>query len=340
MTGPRLLIRLGSMGDVVLATAAANALRETEGDGAVDVLVKEEWAGIWQGHPAVREVLPLSWEDRDLGGIRRWARRLRGRGYVETVDLQAISFTRLLTLMAGLSPVRRPRRRRLRRRALVTWKRWGPSPEFSVGESFVEAIRPGSRALPSVHPGAEARRRAAELMAAAGPVGLVPGARYMTKRWPRERFVEVGRRLAATGRGPVPVFFGPDEDDLLRAWGELWPETGGWIALREDLPVVAACFERLSRLVGNDTGLIHLAAAVGTPVVALFGPTVRSFGFAPLGPGHQVLEVEELGCRPCSLHGGPRCPQDHFRCMLEIDASRVIEAAERPLPAPERAVSP
>jgi heptosyltransferase-2 len=128
------------------------------------------------------------------------------------------------------------------------------------------------------------------------------------------------------------VFFGPDEDGLRRAWRGAWPEDGAWLAVNEPLPVVAACFERLDRVVVNDTGLMHLAAAVATPVVAVFGPTVRSFGFAPRGADHRILEVPGLACRPCSLHGSARCPRGHFRCMLEIEAPPVIEAALRPDP--------
>ena len=85
---------------------------------------------------------------------------------------------------------------------------------------------------------------------------------------------------------------------------------------------------RLSALVTNDSGLMHLAAAVGTPVVALFGPTVTEFGFAPAGPGHQVLE-RPLDCRPCSVHGTERCPRGHFRCMKETAPEEVLAALDR-----------
>ena len=73
---------------------------------------------------------------------------------------------------------------------------------------------------------------------------------------------------------------------------------------------------------------MHLAAAVGTPVVALFGPTVAEFGFVPAGPGHTVLE-RRLDCRPCSVHGGPRCPLGHFRCMKETAPEEVLAALDR-----------
>jgi heptosyltransferase-2 len=88
---------------------------------------------------------------------------------------------------------------------------------------------------------------------------------------------------------------------------------------------VAALLGRLSALVTNDSALMHAAAAVGTPVIALFGPTVTEFGFAPAGPGHRILE-RSLDCRPCSVHGSAHCPRGHFRCLKEIAPEDVLEA--------------
>jgi len=323
-SGPRLLIRLGSLGDVVLATAAAHAARARWGDRCLDVLVKAEWAPVWERHPAVREVLP--WTDRGLPGVLRMASRLRAAGYLETFDLQASPRTRGLALAAGLRRVHRPVRHALRRRTVVLLKRGGPPEGFSVEQGFVNLVDRDSSARPGVDPGPAARERARSLLTGAGRVALVPGARHRTKRWPLDRYVAVGRQLAVRGR--VPVCFGPDEQPLLTAWKEAWPETGSWIAVREPLPVVAAVFERMDAVLTNDTGLMHLAGAVGTPVVAFFGPTIRSFGFAPRGERDRVLEVEGLFCRPCSRHGGSRCPQGHFRCMLDTEPARALAALD------------
>jgi heptosyltransferase-2 len=313
---------------VVLATAAASAARDRWGEGAVDVLVKEEWAGLWTGNPAVRRVWAWPKDVRGPAGVRSWAARLRGEGYLEAFDLQSSPRTRALTALAGIPRVHRPERHNLARRLLVLTRRLGPPSDYRVARAFAQAVVPGSLALPALYPGPALREEAAARLPDDGAVGLVPGARHATKRWPLERYVEVGRRLARAGGGPVPVFFGPDEAWLLQAWREAWPEGGEWAAIREaDLARLAALLGRVSGLVTGDSGLMHVAAAMGTPVVAIFGPTVRSFGFEPAGPGHRVLEVEGLECRPCSLHGGARCPRGHFRCMLEIGVDRVFEAA-------------
>jgi len=338
---PRLLIRLGSLGDVVLATAAANAAERRWGPGCLDVLVKAEWAAVWDGHPAVRRVWPWEEQDRGPGGVLAMARRLRAQGYRETLDLQASPRTRALALAAGWTAVRRPERHGFRRRLGVWVKRFLPPPDYSVARAFVDTVDPEATDVPTVRPGREARERAARLVPEHGRVGLVPGARHATKRWPLKRFVEVGARLAAEGRGPVPVFFGPDEAPLEAAWRALWPETASWVPIREPLAVAAACLARLGGVVTNDTGLMHLAAAVGVPTVALFGPTVRAFGFFPPLGSARVLQVGGLPCRPCAVHGGPRCPRGHFRCMLEIQPDAVTAAlADLAGPVPERMARP
>jgi len=323
----RLLIRLGSMGDVILATAAANALRARWGDGSVDVLVKEEWAPLWRNHPAVGQI--LVWNRRQPFGLWTWSRVLKEKAYTEVIDLQSSPRTRTLLQLAGIRRVRRPQRYDMRRRMLVRWHRFGPPAEYRVLDSFVAATGANAVAPPSLHPGIEARAKAGRFVPSNRLlIGLAPGARHATKRWPVSRFVDLGRKLVALGNRPLPVFFGPDEDGLVAVWRTRWPGDGTWTPIREDLETTAACLARLGGLVSNDTGLMHAAAAMGTPVIAFFGPTVQQFGFAPWGTTHRILEVDKLSCRPCTLHGGSRCPKGHFQCMLGTDVATAMDAVE------------
>ena len=83
---------------------------------------------------------------------------------------------------------------------------------------------------------------------------------------------------------------------------------------------------RASVLVTNDSAPLHLATAVGTPVVAIFGPTVPAFGFGPRGFRDRVIEHPSLPCRPCSAHGPHVCPLGHHRCMRELSIDEVAAA--------------
>jgi len=158
-------------------------------------------------------------------------------------------------------------------------------------------------------------------------VALAPGSIWGSKRWPY--YAELASKLAAA----VVVVGGPDDaalgNEIVRA-----VEGGqgrsravnacGRLTLRQS----AALIGRATLLVTNDSAPLHLATAMGTPVVSLFGPTVTEFGFGPLRSGDVALGVEGLECRPCSPHGPPACPLGHHRCMRELTVSAVLAAIE------------
>ncbi|MBC7895212.1 MAG: glycosyltransferase family 9 protein, partial [Cytophagaceae bacterium] len=85
----------------------------------------------------------------------------------------------------------------------------------------------------------------------------------------------------------------------------------------------AALIGRSRVLVTNDSAPLHLASAMNTPTVAIFGPTVTTFGFGPLAEASAVAQVAGLSCRPCSSHGPMTCPLTHFRCMLDLAPAQV-----------------
>ena len=149
---------------------------------------------------------------------------------------------------------------------------------------------------------------------------FAPGARWGTKRWP------FYSELAAAVRQPIVVLGGGDDVALGEAIvagapGRSWNAAGAL-----PLMVSAALLARAALLVTNDSAPLHLATALGVPVVALFGPTVPAFGFGPVWPGDQVVEHPLLGCRPCHHHGPVACPLGHHRCMRELGVEQVVEA--------------
>lgn len=160
-------------------------------------------------------------------------------------------------------------------------------------------------------------------------LAIAPGSVWPTKRWTERGFGSVA--LAAIERGWRTVLIGSVNE---REVCERISTTAGVPASDNaagelSLPELLALIARSGRLVANDSAPIHLAFAAGVPVTAIFGPTVPEFGFAPPGPGSVSLGLDELECRPCSIHGGNACPLGHHRCMVEIDAARVIATIDR-----------
>ena len=186
--------------------------------------------------------------------------------------------------------------------------------------------KPDPTALPRLEPGRAAAERAAAALADAGGdaeprVALFAGTAFgPSKRWPAERFGELARRLVEDEGLPVALLAGPGEEELAAkvaaAAGVAPPILGPDL----DLAELAALLARFELLVTNDSGPMHLAAAVGTRCVALFGPTDPR-RTAPLGEGHQVLWTNRW-CSPCFKK---RCPLIHHRCLKEITVERVLE---------------
>jgi heptosyltransferase-2 len=117
---------------------------------------------------------------------------------------------------------------------------------------------------------------------------------------------------------------GADDRELVTQLGSAVTNAAGEFSLQE----TGACLARASVLVSGDTGVMHMATGVGTPVVALFGPTVEPFGFFPYSPRASVVELD-LTCRPCSAMGSNRCPLGHHRCLHDLLPDHVAAAVER-----------
>ncbi|MGL5982348.1 MAG: glycosyltransferase family 9 protein [Cetobacterium sp.] len=160
-------------------------------------------------------------------------------------------------------------------------------------------------------------------------VAVAPGSKWFTKKWPLEYFNNVIDLLMENGR-KVVVIGGKDELFL----NIHIPK--GVVDLRDktSLLELAEVLKRSKVVLTNDSSPIHIASAFPeTSIIALFGPTVKEFGFFPWSENSEVLEIEGLSCRPCSIHGGNKCPKGHFKCMLEIKPelayTKIIEKLKR-----------
>ena len=156
---------------------------------------------------------------------------------------------------------------------------------------------------------------------------FVVGAAWPLKRWPTSSYVELGRRLVAERGLQVVTVGGPDDqacDDIKSQIGQGAHSLRGKLGLTEALAVL----ERAALVVGNDTGLIHGAEAVGRDVLSILGPTSRQTGAYPHRTGSRVLEVN-LPCRPCSQKGDRRCRLPHQECMRRLTPAIAFKAASQ-----------
>ena len=156
-------------------------------------------------------------------------------------------------------------------------------------------------------------------------VALAPGTIWNTKRWPADRFAAVCKRVAS--KNTAVVLLGGKEDEALCrhvieiAHVEKVFNAAGTLTLLQSAEFIRRC----KVLISNDSAPMHIAVAVGTPVVAIFGATIPEYGFAPRGPRDIVVETNGLPCRPCSIHGGKKCPINTFECMMAISPELVVD---------------
>jgi heptosyltransferase-2 len=317
---PTLVVQTAFLGDVVLTTPLLSALAARH--GPVDVITTPAAASLLQGHPAVAAVLPYdkNGAERGFRGFWRLANLLRQRQYVRAYLPHRSWRTGALVLAAGV-----PERIGFADGARPFYTRSVPRPTQGHEVERLLALAGGPSAVPpvSLALSAEDRQAADAWLAAAsvapGFVAVAPGSIWGTKRWPY--YGELAARLAQ----PVVVVGGPAD----RRLGEAMTAGGGQVrnaAGALGLKASAALIARAAVLVTNDSAPLHLATAVGTPVVAIFGPTVPAFGFGPRGPRDQVVEQAGLACRPCSSHGPQVCPLGHHRCMREVTVDLVLTA--------------
>jgi heptosyltransferase-2 len=151
---------------------------------------------------------------------------------------------------------------------------------------------------------------------------VAPGSKWFTKKWPIEYFNELLKKLAKKSEYRI-VLIGGQEESMLNMYTD--KNIINLMGKTSLLDVAELC-NRSNIIVTNDSSPIHIASAFEKlHIVAIFGATTKELGFFPWSKNSEVLENNNLDCRPCGLHGGDKCPKGHFKCMLDIKPEIVYE---------------
>jgi heptosyltransferase-2 len=325
-----LVVQTSFLGDVVLTTPLIAQLARS---GAVDVVTTPGAAPLLAGNPAIRRVVVYDKRAADSGatGLMRVAASVRADApkavaYLAQGSLRSASFA----IMAGF-------RERIgfdtsAGKWLYTHRITHRSEQhhaerllrLAVGD--VAVVEP-ALLTPALFPSESDREAVTRLLAAneatdAPLIALAPGSVWATKRWPG--FPALASALASHGR--IVVIGGPGDRDLATAIRSAVPDAidaTGQLSLLASAELIG----RSSLLVTNDSLPQHLASAVGTRTVTIYGPTIPGFGFGPLAPHSGTVGHEFLDCRPCHPHGPAECPLGHHRCMRDLAAADVLSRA-------------
>lgn len=320
-----LIIRLSSIGDIVLTTAFARVVRKSFPNAKIDFMTYKQYAQILEFNPNINEIIRINknYDKIKLEEIKNKINSSQGI-YDVIFDLHNNSKSNLLS--SNLSNnIYKIDKRRLFKLGLVWFKIGKNSPYKTIHQIYMQTMsdfdiindnyglefwmendkkdniyRPHLRK--NIH---------LELL----KVVVAPGAYYKTKKWGNENYAELIKKIAPYCE-KITIIGG--KNDAID--GEIiTSKNPNVINLCGKLDLLGSCREidNSDLVITNDTGVMHIAAARNVPVVVFFGSTVREFGFEPFRVQNLIIE-EDLLCRPCSHIGRNFCPLIHFKCMKNI----------------------
>jgi heptosyltransferase-2 len=319
------------VGDTVLAQPLFRRLHERHTQLALDVLAPAWTLPLLRRMPEVADTIASPFGHGELKLASRWrlARELALRGYDQAVVLPNSFKSALVPRLAGI-PLRSGYVGELRLALLNDARRLDQQSLPLLAERYAALADPAgtplARPLPALRLTVSAAARAQLLdrlgLTAEGPVAvLCPGAEYgPAKRWPPAYFSALGSRLARDGYQVWVAGSSRDRDigeEIARLSAGLCVNLCGRTSLEEVVDLLS--FAQL--VVSNDSGLMHVAAALGVPLLALYGSSSPSFT-PPLSQRATVLKLD-LPCSPCYKR---ECPLQHFNCMVQLTPERVHAA--------------
>jgi heptosyltransferase-2 len=316
-----LVIRLSSIGDIILTTPLLEKLHAVFPDARIDYLTKTPFVSLIASNPVLSGVFTPE--------------KMPAASYDLAVDLQ--NNWRSAHLMRSLKAGRvvRYRKQNWKKWMLVRFKLNFYGTCRSVADRYLDAL---DDLLPdrmvsgcALYPSDTEKTFASGILDGKSMTLAVSfGARHFTKRYPPEKFASVLAIIAE--KLPVHFFLlgGKEDEAEARRIMELLPEhlrrNASSLAGKCSLMETAAVLQQIDAVLCNDTGLMHMASAFGRTLFVIFGSSAKEFGFLPFHAPYKLFEVDGLKCRPCSHIGRDACPEGHFRCMNGISETLIADA--------------
>jgi heptosyltransferase II len=341
-----LVVQTGFLGDTVLTLPLLSEIKRRYPAGKLSLLCAPVAAELLKSHKVLDEVIIDDKRQRDAGIVRLWhkAKVLQQKKFTLAISPHKSLRSALLLFLAKI-----PRRVGFRQskgaflfHALVD--RHPLRHEVERNLSILEALgiptetcrRDFDLAVPEA-----SREQSRRLFEAAGidlyktVIGINAGSVWPTKRWSPDLFAQLIIRLKQDVNCDIVLFGGPEDHETAATiqgrCGTAVANLCGQTALRDLPAAVSAC----DLVITNDSGPMHIAVACGVPVVAIFCATTPSLGFYPYSSKAVVVQ-KDLHCRPCSSHGGRRCPLGTEDCIKLIRPEHVFQSAVQLLQAKDR----
>lgn len=318
-----LIIQTAFLGDVILATPVATELKRIFPSSRVDFLLKKGNEDLLTNHPAISHVHVFNKKSGKRKEITRLIREIRSEKYDLIINLHRFASSGLITVLSGAK--RRYGFSKNPFSGLYTKKF---KHDIGTGQHEVERNLSiisefGAKTLvrPSLYPSNEDKKKVSVYKNKAYYV-FAPASVWFTKQLPPEKWIELSGRIPDDAT--IYLIGAPTDKDLCdeiirNSERENMANLCGELSFLQS----AALMKDATRNFVNDSGPLHLASAMNAPVTAFFCSTVTSFGFGPLSEDSSVMEVSDLSCRPCGVHGYRVCPLGHFKCGVDMNLSGI-----------------
>lgn len=328
ISGKILIFQSAFIGDVILTLPMVQLLKKRFPSVAIDFVATKRASDVLQNHPDINEIIIYDkyGEDKGYKGFKRLTDLLKSKKYDAAIvphrsirSALIIYFSKIKTRIGFNRSAGR-----IFFSHVVKYRYDLHEVERNTSLLRPLLIETQSKELPRLYPSMVDKKVVdkilfeEEILDTSNLIGVAPGSVWNTKRWTKEGYLQLVWKLLKE-KYIVCLIGGKEDAELCNAIIKNIPG-GGVINLSGKLTLLqsAELISRCRVLITNDSSPVHIAAAVDTPVVAIFGATSPSFGFAPYNDGSGVVETVGLKCRPCAIHGGDKCPVGTFDCMKRI----------------------
>ena len=327
-----LIIRMSSIGDIVLATSFLKSVKQKYPDGEIHFLIKKEFSELVKNHPSIDKLISF---DKKLGLIElfRMGKFLRNNNYDIIFDIHSVFRTRILSLFLRKNLFKQIRKPRLRRFLLF----YGYQNFFEKSFSHIKMYHtllnqdktfPPTNLFIEDEEKNETKKFLVKNNIGDNYIAVVPGAAWSQKQWSIDNYNNLMTRLIESFNSKIVILGATNDiicDQIIK--DDRIVNLKDKTSLRMAMGIVKYAQHTL----GSDTGLLHISEAMGTPVTMILGPTSRETGARVTLSNSKVIENKDLWCRPCSQNGSRPCYRKEQYCMSKINSEKVFDNASKAL---------
>lgn len=325
-----LVIQTAFTGDVVLATAIVEKLRQHFPGSQIDFLLRRGNEGLLKGHPYVTNLHVWNKQQKKKRNLLRMALKVRSERYTHVINLHRFATSGLITAFSGArhrigfdkNPLSGFFTKKVKH---IISEPYSPNPVHEVqrNQSLIADITDSTFAFPKLYPSKEDYETIRQYNSKPY-ICIAPSSVWFTKQFPAEKWIGLINMLPQNH--PVYILGAPSDTELGKQIANAAVHTGVFnLCGKLNFLQSAALMQGAVMNYANDSAPLHFASAMDAPVTAVFCSTVPAFGFGPLRDNARLVEIgERLYCRPCGLHGHKACPEGHFRCAHEITNDQLL----------------